>query len=175
VFLKRKVPFYYQNRAHGSCGPLSICMVVDSYRSARQPRVSFSEYEYLIRKLMDSNIKGGVYPHKIPPGLEYFDMGYEILKGDLNTKLNKIREAIKNNCPVILHVHDSFAGRRRGHYVVAVGYDDEGLFINDPYWRGEKLNQHKKISVAQFCKQNSRSKMVWGRQRWALKVTGPKP
>jgi len=131
VFLKRKVPFYYQNRAHGSCGPLSICMVVDSYRSARQPRVSFTEYEYLIRKLMDSNIKGGVYPHKIPTGLEYFDMNYEILKGDLDTKLDNIREAIKEDCPVILHVHDSFAGRRRGHYVVAVGYDAESLFFND--------------------------------------------
>jgi hypothetical protein len=175
TFLKRKVPFYYQNRAHGTCGPLSICMVVDSFRGPDGPAVSFTDYEYLIRKLMDSDIKGGVPTHKITQGLEYFRMTHELIEGDTETKLKKIREAVREDCPVILNVHDSFGGRRRGHYVVVVGYDDEHLYLNDPYLRGEELNERKKISLTRFCKQDSRTSMVWGGRRWALKVTGMSP
>lgn len=173
VFLKRKVPIYYQNRAYGTCGPLSICMVVEAFRKRGAPRVSFTDYEYLIRKLMDSNVKGGVPPERIPLGLNYFNMKYEPIEGDKDRKLHEIRKAIRDDCPVILKVIDSFAGRRRGHYVVVVGYDHEHLFINDPYRRDGELNAPKKISLRQFCKENSRTSMVWGRQRWALKITGP--
>ncbi len=172
VFLRREVPFYYQNRVHGTCGPLSICMIVDAFRKPGQPGVSFTDFEYLIRKLMDSNITGGVPNNKIPLGLDFFNANYELIEGDKSARLKKIRRAIGEDCPVILNVIDSFAGRRRGHYVVVVGYDDEHLFINDPYRRDEPLNEHKKINLVQLCKQTSRTSMVWGKRRWAVKVTG---
>lgn len=172
LFLKRQVPFYYQNRLHGTCGPLSICMVVNSFRKPDEPGVTFTEYEYLIRKLMDSDIKGGVPTHKLPAGLRYFGMKFSIIEGDLKARLRKIREAIRRDCPVILNVHDSFGGRRQGHYVVVVGCDDEHLYLIDPFWRGEELNEHKKVPLAQLCKQSSRDSMVWGKRRWALKITG---
>jgi hypothetical protein len=175
IYLKRWLPFYYQNRAHGTCGPLSICMVVNCFRKPWEPKVDFTQYEYLIRKLMNSDILGGVPNHKIPLGLNYFNMDYELLEGDLEEKLDKIREAIRDDYPVILSVHDTFGGRRRGHYVVVIGYDDEHLFLNDPYQHDDERYRHKKISLAEFCKQSSRKSMVWGKKQWAIKIKGRIP
>jgi len=92
----------------------------------------------------------------------------EKLTGDLDLKINQIREAIEMQRPVILYCYQNRG--RYYHYVIAIGIGNKYLEIRDPI-----RNMATKIELKYFLANQSTSKksgqsLRWVRGYWGIEV-----
>lgn len=163
------VPWFSQldNRLNpsGSCNVTSVAMCL-YYLGIRGD----GSYPQLEDQLYARCNERGFSRHD-PLGLEALAESYPGIKDDFKNRasLDDIRLSISLDRPVILHGHFTFFG----HIIVALGYDEKGLTVNDPngeYFRngydrtvsGERLHYSWKL-ISETCSPESirNPKHIW--------------
>lgn len=109
----------------GACNVTSVAMCLkyfgikgdDSY-----PQLEDQAYQ----KCLDNN-----WSRHDPLGLKALIESYPGMKDDFTSSgtLEDIKQAISAGIPCILHGYFT----RSGHIIVAYGFDDQGLIVNDPW------------------------------------------
>ena len=160
-----KVPLYQQKPR--MCGPVDFQMVYDYH---------FPRNNINVVKLATENLKAtgnwGTWPAEAgktkngkTSGLAY---GMDIIarslnfkaKGKSNGTFDIIRKAIDKNLPVIAGVGTGMtdvSGKDYSHFVVIIGYDDKGFYINDSY---SDIDMKHKVA-SQYHVNFSRFQIAW--------------
>jgi ABC-type bacteriocin/lantibiotic exporter with double-glycine peptidase domain len=139
-----KVPFYPQ--VSFQCGPASLAGVLSFFGEGVTP-------EEIAEAIFRRDIRGVVtldmllYARKRGFFAEWY-----------NGSLEDIRRSVDERVPLIVMVDFGFAGIRKNHFMVVVGYTPEGVIANSGKTR-EKL-----ISWEYFRARWNRTK------RWALRI-----
>lgn len=166
--LKRMVPIFYQNN-EVDCGPTCIRMVIDYYWKRKGKSVTEEDLK-LIKK---SAKKGNGYtarPNMIDTIRKISKLKCKVLEGDTNDKIRQIKEAIKEQRPVILYC---LIKGKYAHYVVAKGIDTEYLEVNDPYKK-----RPCQVELKYFLKEKNKSTkygqcLSWSPTQWGIEVYEP--
>jgi len=117
-----EVPYQHQDSTDW-CGPTSLAMVLHYYG------INFHSWDYArIKHLpvdlgtylsdLEKFINENYYPQVFACPRELYDIG-------------KVKSSISNGYPVILGLHNPSSQKER-HSVVVIGYNETGMFINDP-------------------------------------------
>lgn len=153
------VPYYDQQTSY-NCGPASVMMVLDY-----NEHLDISQFE-LSRELSTDIENGITYTRLMDEPFIHRELG-EIKDGRMN--LNQLKKQISlGYAPILLIWFDDT--HQSGHYVVAVGYNETGIFINDPWptqWdkpEGRQTGCHVFLS-------NEKLLELWSiRYNWAMTV-----
>jgi len=141
----RDVPFYPQETYQ--CGPASLAGVLNYWGFNISP----------------AEIAAEIYSQKARGTLDVDMLFYAEKKGlraiHSQGSLEELKKNIDSNQPLIVLVDDGFWVYQKDHYMVVVGYDEDGLIVNS----GKK--QHQFIPLSRFLKSWERTKF------WTLRIT----
>jgi len=110
------VPFYSQLTYH--CGPASLAGVLNFYGDA----VTANQ---IARAIFRDNIRGTVT----------LDMVFYVRERGFSARwysgsTNDIQRAVDSGVPLIVMIDLGFANLKKYHYMVVIGYDQEGVIVN---------------------------------------------
>lgn len=151
------VPHYYQVKWY-FCGPASVQMVLH-YISG----VKINQY-VLANEMHTSSSSGGTYTNYMPKPFRL--RGYSAIEiKPMN--VDKLKYYLSRNRPVIILIW--FDTRKKSqHYVVVIGYDNDGIYIHDPWpekWgkaKDRNLGSFVHISYSMLLKLWNCSYPFWG-------------
>ncbi|HDJ89703.1 MAG TPA: hypothetical protein ENG40_03320, partial [Thermoprotei archaeon] len=131
------VPHYYQEKWY-FCGPACVQMVLH-YISG----IKVSQYT-LANEMHTSSSSGGTYTNYMPKPFRL--RGYRVTEIK-PMSIDKLKYYLRQNKPIIILVW--FDTRKTcQHYVVVIGYDDNGVYIHDPW--PEKWGKAKNRNTGSF-------------------------
>lgn len=147
-------PKHFSQNKYGKkfCGPTCIAMVLDYFGRRKNPREVFS----LIKRVRrEKKINLG----EMRKGYSYFEEHVLLFK-KMGLKVEKIRKfdfkEIKRKLDkkrlIILRIK-SFRRKKKAHFVVVKGYEEEKLLINDPqsrYRKPQTFSSLKKRGLTDF-------------------------
>ena len=136
------VPFYPQKAYQ--CGPAAMASVMSYWGRHDSPKTIAAE-------MFSETARGSL---TLDMYLYATENGFEAKQG--GASVEEIRHRVDSREPVIVLVDNGFWVVRIGHYLVVVGYSDDGFFVHDGY-KGNTF-----ISFGDFEKKWSRT------GRWAL-------
>ena len=141
----QNIPFYPQEEYQ--CGPASLAGVLNHWNINVSP-------EEIASEIYSKSAKGTLN----------IDMGLYAQKRGLKTKqyrgsFEDIKRKIDSGYPLIVLVDEGFLIYQKNHFMVVVGYGEEGVFANSG------REQHKFIVVKDFLRSWERTKF------WTLLIT----
>ena len=117
-----------------SCGAAALRSVFQYYGVGPEEEQKFIN-------MMDTNYKDGTEPHRIVQTARDYGL---CVKQRHNLTINKLKKILDQERPVICTVQ-AYGKKNRyekdessGHYCVAIGYDDENIFFEDPALKGSR-------------------------------------
>jgi len=131
VEISLEVPYQHQGNTMW-CGPASLAMVLRYFGK------EFHSWVYAEDRGLPTS--GQTYINTLPGGLrDYVEENYPELEPEVgyygllekHIMYNDIRSDISDGLPVILNV-GSPPIHQRGHFVVVIGFNETGFFLNDP-------------------------------------------
>jgi len=151
VEISLEVP--YQSQGYTMwCGPTSLAMMLRYYGE------EFHSWDYALDKNLPTSWQTAIEP-PIGEGLEdYIEQNYPDLAVDIRyywpwTKeeiFTHLKSDISNGFPLILNV-GSPPIHQIGHFVVVVGFNDTGIFLNDPSGALFTVIMQPPTSCASYC------------------------
>lgn len=123
--------FPYKSQLNNELNPFGSCNVTSLAMCLKWLGiVGDGSYEQLEDQLYQRCLDNGWSRHD-PYGLKAVAESYPNIKDDLKTNatFTDIKQALTSNNPVILHGYFTMFG----HIIVAKGFNDFGLIVNDPY------------------------------------------
>lgn len=153
------VPYYDQQTSY-YCGPASVMMVLDYTDKLDGPQTLLSQELYTeVDKITHTSLMDEPFIHR-----ELTDIH------DGRMTINQLKKQINlGYAPILLIWFDD--NHESGHYVVAVGYNDTGIFINDP-WPTRWSHPEGRDSGAFVFLSNEKLLDLWSfRHNWALTVS----
>lgn len=165
VFLE--VPLVRQSTSF-SCGAASFLSVLGYY--------GFSPREQQIMQLMDTSF-GGTDPESFVKAAKFFKLKTEMKE---NISHDTIVKLLNENVPVVLAIQAWNGDKNKdyknewqdGHWVVTIGYDDEGYYFMDPSQIGYSYLTKKELDDRWHDKSKQNDKTY---NRLAVIVYGKKP
>lgn len=151
---------YYDQQTNYYCGPASVMMVLDYTEKLDGSQSLLSqELSTEIDHLTYTGLMEEPFIHR-----ELTDIH------DGRMTLNQLKKQINlGYAPILLIWFDD--NHESGHYVVAVGYNDTGIFINDP-WPTRWSHPEGRDSGAFVFLNNEKLLDLWSfRHNWALTVS----
>jgi len=150
---------YHKQQTNYNCGPASVMMVLDyaekldNSQNELSQELSTDEENSTYTGLMDEP-----FIHRELTDIHDGRMTLKQLKNQIN----------HGYAPILLIWFDD--NHESGHYVVAVGYNDTGIFINDP-WPTHWINPEGRTTGAYVFLSNEKLLDLWSfRHKWALTV-----
>ena len=133
---------------YGGCGPTTLSMVVLYLtRDASATPAAVAEYAESAGYCVPGS---GSTWSLIKEGCEH----YGLHASEVAMVENRIRDKLDEGCPVVVNVGPGdFTDS--GHYMVIVGYDDQGFIINDP---NSRTNSEKRWTFDQL---NGQVRNLW--------------
>jgi len=125
------VPYYVQEKSY-YCGPASVQMVIEYLSGDIIPQ------QVLATEMKTDPVKRVTFANKM--NLSFVGRGYESVRERKNSTIDELREQNSRGYVSILLIW-SDTGLKTGHYVVVAGYNETGIFVNDPWpsdWRQPK-------------------------------------
>jgi len=113
------VPFYPQQVYQ--CGPSAMASVMSYWDRPRSPETIAAE---MFSEAARGSLTLDMYIYAIENGFEAKQGGADIAE---------IKRLLDTGEPVIVLVDNGFWIVRRGHYLVVVGYRDDGFFVHNGY------------------------------------------
>jgi ABC-type bacteriocin/lantibiotic exporter with double-glycine peptidase domain len=115
-----KVPYFEQEKSY-YCGPACVQMVLAFYGVY----VSQDDLAKQMRAHIERDRMRGMKIRKV-----LLDYGVVVKRGRVG--LDRLKKHISEGLPAILNMH-SYVDDPRGHFVVAIGCDESGIFVHDPW------------------------------------------
>jgi ABC-type bacteriocin/lantibiotic exporter with double-glycine peptidase domain len=141
----KNVPFYPQEAYQ--CGPASLAGVLN----------------YWGLNISPAEIAAEIYSPKARGTLDVDMVFYAQRKGlkarQYQGNVEDVKRNIDSNQPLVVLVDDGFWVYEKAHFMVVVGYDEEGLIVNSGKER------HQFISLSRFLRSWKRAKF------WTLRIT----
>ena len=151
---------YYDQQTSFYCGPASVKMVLDYTEN-----LDISQYD-LSQELFTDLDQGITYTSLMDEPFIHRKLT-DIKDGRMTLKQLK-KQISFGYAPIILIWFDD--NHEAGHYVVAVGYNETGVFINDP-WPTQWDQPEGRISGCHVFLSNEKLLNLWSiRHNWAITV-----
>jgi len=163
VFLP--VPFLRQSTGY-SCGAASLL--------SNLQYLGYNPTERELMKDLDGT-QGGVDPESFIEAAKKYGLEANLVEG---MSLDKLRSLIKGGSPVTLSIQawgekkDYSKEWDDGHYVLAIGYDDDGIYLVDPSQAGYTFVADKELESRWHDVKKDRSKKY---VHLGIVVRGKKP
>ena len=133
---------------YGGCGPTTLSMVVLYLtRDASATPAAVAAYAESAGYCVPGS---GSTWSLIKEGCEH----YGLHASEVAMVENRIRDKLDEGCPVVVNVGPGYF-TDSGHYMVIVGYDDQGFIINDP---NSRTNSEKRWTFDQL---NGQVRNLW--------------
>ncbi len=128
-----------------SCGAACLRSICQYFKVGKMPEKEFV-------KQLDADADGGTAPNEIVKTARNLGL---MVKAQSNMSIDTLRHYIKKKVPVICAIQawgsPYYYGRRQsGHYVVAIGFDENNIYFMDPsienrgFLRNEVFNKRWK-------------------------------
>jgi uncharacterized protein YvpB len=169
---KLQVPFFAQHEivengeGHLSCGIVCVKMVIDFFNKDNSEihdlikeavivggkESAGWKHETLVRVLRNHGILAygqEFKSHKINLEKEFGESDKKQTDEFVKLGIQKIKNSIDFEFPVIVSVKPQFNGNPENHIVLIVGYDEENFYINDPQRKGQEKDPMP-VSIEKF-------------------------
>jgi len=159
------LPIYYQEN-ESDCGPTCIKMVTDYYWKPKGRSITEEDFKRI--KKSAKKEKGRTGSRDMMETIRKISrLKCKELDGDEKNKIRQIKEAIRNQRPVILYCK---VEGKYDHWVVAKGIDTEYIEVNDPY-----REMPCQVELKYFLQKNNKSTtyehcISWAPKRWGIVV-----
>lgn len=175
-WLRRPVPEYLQMPRDNSCGPRAVLMVADSFENERGRKLYAYEWSRVLEITMGNDLmrNSGTSKRDLVCALRAIGLQTNILRGGSDDKKYfGLRNALRQNHPVIVSCRIPVGREQYRHYAVVVGMDKDCLYLRDPFPRpGRNRDGYFHVSYAEFMKRSWRKRdTVWGLKRWGVEVS----
>lgn len=159
-----EVPYHDQLTSY-NCGPAAVQMVLEYSIGVYLPQDLLSE------ELDTDSMEGVTYTYSMNEPFQS-RMITKVKSG--RTSLNQLKQRINQGyAPILLIWFDQ--NYETGHYVVAVGYNETGVFINDP-WPEEWEQPLNRETGSHVYLSNSELRDLWSSYyQWSLTVPFTQP
>lgn len=116
-----------------SCGNAALRSIFQYYKVGPEDEGRFI-------KMMKSNYNDGTLPENIVATAMAFGL---CVKQQHNLTIAKLKKLLDQERPVVIPMQawgskHYYSKRESGHYVVAIGYDEENIFFEDPVLKGRR-------------------------------------
>lgn len=159
-----EVPYHDQITRY-NCGPAAVQMVLEYSNGVYMPQTLLSE------ELETNPLEGVTYTYAMEEPFQN-RMITKVKSG--RTTLNQLKQRINQGyAPILLIWFDQ--NHETGHYVVAVGYNETGVFINDP-WPEEWEQPKDRETGSHVYLSNSELRDLWSSYyQWSMTVPFTQP
>lgn len=159
-----EVPYHDQQTSY-YCGPAAVQMVLE-YSNGLQ-----LTQDQLSLELQTDDIEGVTYTYAMD---DIYQINRVSKVSSGRTSLNQLKQKINQGyAPILLIWFDN--RHETGHYVVAVGYNETGVFINDPWPQNWEQPEGRKTGSYVYLSNDELHDLWSSYYQWSMTVPFSQP